>query len=121
MNLAVVIMAAGKGTRMRSKTPKVLHPILGKPMLRYAVDVAHSLDPSEIVVVIGHDADRIRIQFENEVEFVVQSPQLGTGHAVQQAQARLEDKCEAILVVPSDLPLLSPETLKHTSQGQAPS
>jgi bifunctional UDP-N-acetylglucosamine pyrophosphorylase/glucosamine-1-phosphate N-acetyltransferase len=113
MNLAVVIMAAGKGTRMKSETPKVLHPVLGKPMLRHVIDVAHSLDPGEIVVVIGHDADRIRTQFENEVEFVVQSPRLGTGHAVQQAYARLEDKFEAILVVPSDLPLLSTETLKQ--------
>jgi len=113
MNLAVVIMAAGKGTRMKSKMPKVLHPVLGKPMLRHVIDVAQTLNPDEIVAVIGHDAERIRAQFGNEVELVIQSPQLGTGHAVQQAQAWLENRVDAILVVPSDLPLLSTETLRQ--------
>jgi bifunctional UDP-N-acetylglucosamine pyrophosphorylase/glucosamine-1-phosphate N-acetyltransferase len=96
---------------MKSKMPKVLHPVLGKPMLCHVIDVAQILVPGKIVVVIGHDAERIRTQFENEVEIVIQSPQLGTGHAVQQARVRLEDKFEVILVVPSDLPLLSTETL----------
>lgn len=113
MNLAVVIMAAGKGTRMKSKIPKVLHPVLGKPMLYHVVEAAQSLEPGKIVTVIGHDADRIRAKFEDQVEFVIQSPQLGTGHAVQQAQARLENQFDAILVVPSDLPLLSSETLEQ--------
>lgn len=116
MNLATVIMAAGMGTRMRSKTPKVLHPILGKPMLRHVLDAVKPLDPIETVVVVGHKADDVRATFADDVTFAVQSPQLGTGHAVQQAQPALEGKADIVLVTPSDLPLISTQSLEQLAQ-----
>jgi bifunctional UDP-N-acetylglucosamine pyrophosphorylase/glucosamine-1-phosphate N-acetyltransferase len=113
MNLATVIMAAGMGTRMKSKTPKVLHPILGKPMLRHVLDAVKPLNPIETVVVVGHKSDDVQAIFADEVVFAVQSPQLGTGHAVQQAQSLLEGKADIVLVAPSDLPLISTETVER--------
>ena len=112
MKLAIVIMAAGMGTRMKSKTPKVLHPILGKPMLSHVLAAVKPLNPVETVVVVGHEADRVQAEFEGQASFVVQSPQLGTGHAVQQAQSLLDGKADTTLVVPSDLPLLSAQTFE---------
>ena len=113
MSLAVVIMAAGMGTRMKSRIPKVLHPVLGKPMLRHMIDAVMVLDPVEIVTVVGHEADQVEAVFNDEVSFAIQSPQLGTGHAVQQTQSRLAGKADTIFVVPGDLPLLSTETLRR--------
>ena len=101
------------GTRMRSKIPKVLHPILGKPMLRHVLDAVKPLDPLETVVVIGHKADDVQTTFADDVAFAVQSPQLGTGHAVQQAQPLLVGKADVILVIPGDLPLLSTQTVER--------
>ena len=112
MKLAVIVMAAGMGTRMKSKTPKVLHPILGKPMLQHVLDTVKPLQPVETVVVVGHAAAQVQAAFTGQATFVEQMPQLGTGHAVQQAQALLNDKSETILVVPADLPLLSTSTFK---------
>jgi bifunctional UDP-N-acetylglucosamine pyrophosphorylase/glucosamine-1-phosphate N-acetyltransferase len=112
MNLAIVIMAAGMGTRMKSKTPKVLHPILGKPMLGYVLETVKSLDPVETVVIVGHEADRVQAEFGDEVSFAIQSSQLGTGHAVQQARSLLEGKADTILTAYGDMPLLSTQTLQ---------
>jgi bifunctional UDP-N-acetylglucosamine pyrophosphorylase/glucosamine-1-phosphate N-acetyltransferase len=106
-------MAAGMGTRMRSKIPKVLHPLLGKLMLRHVLDAVKPLNPMQTVVIIGYKADDVQTTFTGEVTFVVQSPQLGTGHAVQQAQPVLERKADTILVIPSDLPLLSTQTFER--------
>jgi bifunctional UDP-N-acetylglucosamine pyrophosphorylase/glucosamine-1-phosphate N-acetyltransferase len=116
MNLATVIMAAGMGTRMKSKIPKVLHPILGKPMLRHVLDAVKPLDPIETVVIVGHKADDVRATFADDVTFAVQSPQLGTGHAVQQAQPVLKGKADIVLVIPSDLPLLSTQTFARLAE-----
>jgi bifunctional UDP-N-acetylglucosamine pyrophosphorylase/glucosamine-1-phosphate N-acetyltransferase len=112
MNLAIVIMAAGMGTRMKSKTPKVLHPILGKPMLGYVLETVKSLDPVETVVIVGHEADRVQAEFGDEASFAIQSSQLGTGHAVQQARSLLEGKADTILTAYGDMPLLSTQTLQ---------
>jgi bifunctional UDP-N-acetylglucosamine pyrophosphorylase/glucosamine-1-phosphate N-acetyltransferase len=112
MKLAVVVMAAGMGTRMKSKIPKVLHPILGKPMLQHVLDTVNPLQSIETVVVVGHAAEQVQTAFTDQATFVVQMPQLGTGHAVQQAQALLDGKAETILVVPADLPLLSTPTFQ---------
>nr|BAL58011.1 UDP-N-acetylglucosamine pyrophosphorylase [uncultured Chloroflexota bacterium] len=112
MNLAVVIMAAGLGTRMKSKLPKVLHPLLGRPMLAYLLEAVKPLHPRQTVVIVGHQADRVQAEFAGQASFVVQSPQLGTGHAVQQTRPLLENTAEAILVLPGDLPLLSTQTLQ---------
>jgi bifunctional UDP-N-acetylglucosamine pyrophosphorylase/glucosamine-1-phosphate N-acetyltransferase len=112
MKLAIVIMAAGMGTRMKSKTPKVLHPVLGKPMLSHVLAAVGPLNPVETVVVVGHEADRVRIEFEHEVCFAIQSPQLGTGHAVQQAHSLLKGKADTVLTVYGDMPLLSTQTFQ---------
>ncbi|MFN5881694.1 MAG: NTP transferase domain-containing protein, partial [Burkholderiales bacterium] len=81
----VVILAAGMGKRMRSDLPKVLHPIAGRPMLACVLDVASSLSPRRIVVVHGHGADAVRAAFADPaIGWALQSPQLGTGHAVMQ-------------------------------------
>ncbi len=118
MKLAVVVMAAGMGTRMKSKLPKVLHPLLGKPLLSYILNAVQPLNPANVVVVTGHEADYVQSQLARladlgalPLSFVVQSPQRGTGHAVQQAQPLLAGNAEAVLVVPGDLPLLAAETL----------
>ncbi len=112
MKLAAVVMAAGMGTRMKSKTPKVLHHALGKPLLDHIIEAVKPLNPVETVVIVGHEAERVQAEFDQSASFAVQSPQLGTGHAVQQAQPLLDNKAEAILVVPGDLPLLSSQTLQ---------
>ncbi len=113
MNLAVVIMAAGMGTRMNSRLPKVLHPVLGKPLLRHVVDVVKPLEPRHIVAVVGHQAEKIQTEFGNEILFAHQIPQLGTGHAVQQAQTILPENADTILVIPGDLPLLTSDIFRQ--------
>ncbi len=110
MKIAAVILAAGKGTRMKSSMPKVLHPILGKPMASYAVHAASQAAGSPPVLVIGYAADRVRQALGDEADYVVQDPQLGTGHAVQQAQEMLQGKADYVLVTTADMPLITSET-----------
>ncbi|MDY7219800.1 bifunctional UDP-N-acetylglucosamine diphosphorylase/glucosamine-1-phosphate N-acetyltransferase GlmU [Denitrificimonas sp. JX-1] len=111
MSLDIVILAAGQGTRMRSALPKVLHPIAGKSMLAHVVDTARKLKPQSIQVVIGHGAETVREQLsDDDVSFVVQSEQLGTGHAVAQALPNL--KAENTLVLYGDVPLIEASTLE---------
>jgi bifunctional UDP-N-acetylglucosamine pyrophosphorylase / glucosamine-1-phosphate N-acetyltransferase len=112
--LAVVILAAGKGTRMKSDLPKVLHPLLGRPMLEYVVKTAKALKPQELIIVVGHQAPRVRAAFPDlEGSFVVQSPQLGTGHALQTAQKALPSFMGTVLVLSGDVPLIGKETLQQ--------
>jgi len=115
MNLHVVILAAGQGTRMRSKLPKVLHPVAGKPMLGHVIDCARSLSPTRIHVVIGHGAELVREQLAAEdIHWVLQTEQLGTGHAVAQALPGTEG-ADQVLVLYGDVPLLRAETLAQLS------
>lgn len=115
MNLHVVILAAGQGTRMRSALPKVLHPVAGKPMLGHAIDCARALAPQKIHVVIGHGAELVRERLDAEdINWVLQAEQLGTGHAVAQALPQIE-AAEQILVLYGDVPLLRVETLQALS------
>lgn len=110
MSLDVVILAAGKGTRMHSSQPKVLHRIAGRALLRHVVDTARALSAERIVVVYGHGGEQVRSAFEGEgLVFVLQHPQLGTGHAVQQAASALES--ERTLILYGDVPLTRVETL----------
>src|SRR5690606_35155315 len=86
MTLAVVILAAGKGTRMKSALPKVLHPLAGKPMLGHVVDAARALDAARITVVYGHGGEAVPQAIAgDDLEWALQAEQLGTGHAVAQA------------------------------------
>ena len=111
MSLDVVILAAGQGTRMRSALPKVLHPIAGRSMLAHVLQTARSLKPASIQVVIGHGAELVREQLAaDDVSFVVQSEQLGTGHAVAQAVPHL--KAKNTLVLYGDVPLIEAGTLE---------
>lgn len=111
MNLGIVILAAGKGTRMRSTKAKVLHPLAGQPLLAHVLKTAHALAADNIVIVHGHQADQIRNAFPDEpVEWALQENQLGTGHAVSQALPQLHS-CSHVVVLYADVPLLQLNTL----------
>ena len=110
MSLDIVILAAGQGTRMRSALPKVLHPVAGKSMLGHVIHSARQLSPQGIHVVIGHGAERVREQLaSDDLSFVLQDKQLGTGHAVAQALPVLT--AETVLILYGDVPLIKVETL----------
>ncbi len=110
---AHVILAAGQGTRMRSRLPKVLHPLLGRPMLLYAVEAALALKPERLVVVVGHGREEVEKALRGyPVELAHQEAQLGTAHALLQAEGLLRDFPGPFLVTQGDTPLLSPRTLK---------
>ncbi len=116
MQLAHVILAAGKGTRMKSRLPKVLHPILGRPMILYAVETALRVSPQPPVLVIGHGAEEVRAAVGERARYIIQQEQLGTGHAVLQTRPLLEGHADAVLVTYGDMPLLRAETLRHLVQ-----
>lgn len=121
--LNIVILAAGLGKRMQSSLPKVLHPIAGKPMLAHVLDQARLLGPKRIIVVVGHGADAVKAAFANQadLDFVLQSPQQGTGHAVMQAVPLLDDDAQsATLVLYGDVPLVQADTLRNllAARGQ---
>ena len=108
----VVVLAAGKGTRMKSALPKVLHNVNGRPMLSHVLATARSAGPVSITVVLGHMADNVRaVEHDPSVRFVVQEPQLGTGHALLQALPGLEGAKGDILLLYGDVPLLSASTV----------
>jgi bifunctional UDP-N-acetylglucosamine pyrophosphorylase/glucosamine-1-phosphate N-acetyltransferase len=112
MSLDIVILAAGQGTRMRSALPKVLHPIAGKSMLGHVIDTARLLQPSSMQVVIGHGADKVRERLAaDDLSFVLQAEQLGTGHAVAQALPKLS--AEKVLILYGDVPLIEQQTLQR--------
>jgi bifunctional UDP-N-acetylglucosamine pyrophosphorylase/glucosamine-1-phosphate N-acetyltransferase len=119
MNLAVVILAAGQGTRMKSSRPKVLHRLGGQPLVEYALAAAQSLTDQRPVLVIGHGADAVRSALGERVVYVAQAEQLGTGHAVQQAAPVLAGRCDHVLVTYGDMPLLQPSTLRALVETQA--
>ncbi len=113
MSLNVIILAAGAGTRMRSKLPKVLHEVGGKPMLEHVVDAARQLDARRIQVVYGHGGEAVRSALAHlEVVWVEQGEQLGTGHAVAQTLPHL-GAGDTVLVLYGDVPLISAETLRQ--------
>ena len=109
-----LILAAGKGTRFKSKTIKILHPLLGQPMIFYVLDTVKKLGTNDILVVVGYQKEKVMSALkEREVQFVIQDQQLGTAHAVMAAQAALRPFLERdLLVVNGDLPLLRPESLQ---------
>lgn len=119
MKIRSIILAAGQGTRMNSKLPKVLHPILGKPMIVYAVETAQKATGVAPVVVIGHGADALRQVLGETAEFVLQEQQLGTGHAVMQAAPILRHAADLVLVTYGDMPLITVETLQNLARAQA--
>jgi bifunctional UDP-N-acetylglucosamine pyrophosphorylase / glucosamine-1-phosphate N-acetyltransferase len=119
----IVILAAGQGKRMRSRLPKVLHSVAGRPMLAHVIGTAQAVaagrgGPTRTVVVIGHGAEQVRTSFSDrgDVDFVLQEPQLGTGHAVMQAASRIDDAW-LTLVLYGDVPLVRAETLRRLLDG----
>ncbi|RSK25484.1 bifunctional UDP-N-acetylglucosamine diphosphorylase/glucosamine-1-phosphate N-acetyltransferase GlmU [Bacillus sp. HMF5848] len=111
-NRYAVVLAAGQGTRMKSKLYKVLHPVCGKPMVEHVVDQLQQIGLSEIVTVVGHGAEVVKAQLQGKSEFVLQNEQLGTAHAVMQASDLLKNESGTTLVVCGDTPLLTKETLQ---------
>ena len=110
MKTTSVILAAGQGTRMKSKMPKVLHSVCGKPMLWHALQAAQSVTDESPVMIIGHGADQVRAVVGDAARFIVQTERLGTGHAVQQAESSLKGNTDLVLVSSADMPLLTSET-----------
>lgn len=124
-SVGVVILAAGKGTRMKSDLPKVMHILAGKPLLEHVVITARSLDPEKILVIVGHGREVIVERFgDSDIEFAIQEPQLGTGHAIAQAEDHFKEFDGMIIALSGDAPLLKPDTLKqmiktHQKSGAA--
>ncbi|MEZ5973887.1 MAG: NTP transferase domain-containing protein [Planctomycetota bacterium] len=117
--VSLVILAAGKGTRMKSALPKVLHPLCGRPMIGWVLQAAAWVDPDRVVLVVGHGADEVETEARKEalrlglkLEVVVQEEQKGTGHAVQVAAPALGPDPGIVLVVAGDMPLIRGESLE---------
>jgi bifunctional UDP-N-acetylglucosamine pyrophosphorylase/glucosamine-1-phosphate N-acetyltransferase len=122
--LTALVLAAGQGKRMRSRTIKLLHPVWGRPMLAWAVDAVRALEPARLLVVVGHQGDRVRAALEDEqvaFEPVLQDEPRGTGHAVLSARDRLAEATGEVLILNGDLPLLTAGTLRRfvTAHRQA--
>ncbi len=117
--LAVIILAAGKGTRMKSDLPKVLHHLEGRPLIQHVIQTARQLDPTKIVLVVGHRADLVRENVGPSVLYAEQTAQLGTGHAVAQVEPLLRSHPGNILILYGDMPLLSRSTLSKLVNLQA--
>ena len=116
MNIALIILAAGKGTRMQSELPKVLHKVAGAPMLTHAMRAGRALEPKRTIIVAGHGFEAVSATAraeDPEVEIVRQETQLGTGHAVDQARAALDDFDGTVIVLYGDCPLIQPRTLEE--------
>ncbi|MDA8235806.1 MAG: bifunctional UDP-N-acetylglucosamine diphosphorylase/glucosamine-1-phosphate N-acetyltransferase GlmU [Clostridia bacterium] len=116
MQLGAVILAAGKGTRMKSKLPKVLHKVCGRPMVLQVIEAVRAAGIEKMVAVVGHGAEEVRQALGSTVEYAVQEQQLGTGHAVQQAEALFVEFNGAVLVLCGDTPLVTRDTVSRLIQ-----
>ena len=120
MKLAVVILAAGQGKRMKSALPKVLQPLAGRPLLRHVVSRARLLGPDSIHVVYGHGGEQVRTAVDDaDLQWALQAEQLGTGHALMQAMPDVGDDA-LVLVLYGDVPLINPDTLRQLIAGAGP-
>ena len=117
-----IVLAAGKGTRMRSKVPKVLHPLRGLPMIEHALRAVEQATHTKPVVVVGQDADAVQAAIGNRADCVMQAEQLGTGHAVMVTEAALRDDPAAhFIIMAADMPLVRPKTLALLAEQRASS
>ena len=121
MNLSTIILAAGQGTRMNSDLPKVLHPLNGKPLVKYSIDLAAAVGSTRTVVVIGNGAEQVRNTLGESVVYAVQQERLGTANAVQAAEGLLGTVNGLVLVISADMPLLTAATLAHLVKTQSQS
>ncbi|HEY6010531.1 MAG TPA: NTP transferase domain-containing protein, partial [Nitrospirota bacterium] len=112
MRPTIVVLAAGLGTRMKSGLAKALHPLAGKPLIQHVLNAAAETGPEKIVLVLGHQADKVRSAVESfRTEIVLQAEQLGTGHAVRQAEDAIAAASGPVLILCADTPLLTGKTL----------
>jgi bifunctional UDP-N-acetylglucosamine pyrophosphorylase/glucosamine-1-phosphate N-acetyltransferase len=118
MKVTAILLAAGQGTRMKSKLPKVLHPVAGQPMIWHALQAIQQATTEKPVVVVGHGAEAVTKYLADSAQTVLQEPQLGTGHAVMQAESVLKGNADLVVVCYSDMPLLRGETLKRLVEMQ---
>ena len=118
MKLSTIILAAGQGTRMNSALPKVLHPLNGKPLVKYSIDLASAAGSQRMVVVIGNGAQQVREAAGDSVEYAIQQERLGTANAVQAAESLLAGEKGLMLVISADMPLLTAATLTHMVETQ---
>jgi bifunctional UDP-N-acetylglucosamine pyrophosphorylase/glucosamine-1-phosphate N-acetyltransferase len=111
----VVVLAAGKGTRMKSELPKVLHRIAGRPLISHVLDAATAVEPATVTMIVGHGGDAVRAYLADRpnVRFAVQEPQLGTAHALQQAEPELRGRTGTLILLSGDVPLLTGATLRR--------
>jgi bifunctional UDP-N-acetylglucosamine pyrophosphorylase/glucosamine-1-phosphate N-acetyltransferase len=124
LDLTIVVLAAGQGTRMRSDLPKVMHPLAGRPMVQFVADAARALEPASLAVVVGYGADLVRQALAEGITIVAQEEQLGTGHALQQAEGAVAGRAGTVLVLYGDTPLIRTRTLQqllehHQAEGAA--
>ena len=122
MQVSLIVLAAGQGSRMNSDLPKVLHPLAGVPMLHHALQAGRALDPARIVVVTGHGTEAVSksaLAFDEACDCVLQDPQLGTAHAVAQAAPLLADATGDAIVLYGDTPFVRPETLQAMLAARA--
>ncbi|MCB9109882.1 MAG: bifunctional UDP-N-acetylglucosamine diphosphorylase/glucosamine-1-phosphate N-acetyltransferase GlmU [Anaerolineales bacterium] len=118
MKITAVLLAAGQGTRMKSSLPKVLHPVAGRPMIWHALQAIQQSTTEKPVVVVGHGAEEVTQYLGDSAQTVLQEPQLGTGHAVMQAEALLKGKTDLVVVCYADMPLMRGETLQKLVETQ---
>ena len=118
MKITAVLLAAGLGTRMKSNQPKVLHPLCGKPMIWHILEALRESAGEKPVVVVGHGAEAVKSYLGDSADCVLQEPQLGTGHAVMQAESLLRGKTDMVIVTYADMPLLRAETFKRLVEIQ---
>ena len=113
MKIAVVILAAGLGTRMKSNKAKVLHAVCGKPMVSYVVETAQKIAGNNVILVVGHQADEVRrtVSQQGAFNFALQTQQLGTGHAVLCALPHIPDSCQQVVILCGDVPLIQANTI----------
>jgi len=110
--IAAIVLAAGKGTRMKSDLHKVLHPIAGRPMLLHLMASVDALNPAKKVVIVGDKADQLEAALSGTADLAVQDPQLGTGHAVQQAEGALSGFHGDVLILYGDVPFVPAATMQ---------
>ncbi len=118
MKTTAVLLAAGQGTRMKSDLPKVLHRVAGRPMVFYALEAARQASTEKPILVVGYGAETVRSAVGSASRYVMQKEQLGTGHAVMQAEALLRGKSDYVIVTYADMPLLQIETLRQLVEAQ---
>src|SRR5579859_31632 len=114
-HIHLVVLAAGKGTRMKSRLPKVLHEAAGLPLIEYVLRAGDSLNPTSTTVVVGHRSDQVQAGLAKRLglRFALQEPQLGTGHALMQAEPHLRTSSGTVVLLYGDVPLLRPATLRR--------